>query len=73
MLLILWVIATRDQLSATLVSFGGPVDHHGKVLLAAGSKCGGLHVANTCSVGVVSPRRRVPSCRYGAPGTVVPV
>jgi hypothetical protein len=28
-----------------LIGFGGPVGHHGKVLLAAGSKCDGLHVA----------------------------
>jgi len=32
--------------ASALAGSGGPVDHHGKVLLPAGPECGGPHVAS---------------------------
>jgi len=44
--------------ASALAGLGGPVDHHGKVLRAAGPECGGPHVASPRSVAAGSPHRR---------------
>jgi 3-oxoacyl-[acyl-carrier protein] reductase len=50
--------------ASALAGLGGPVDHHGKVLLAAGPECCGPHVASPRSVAAGSPHRQCLSRRH---------